>query len=304
MRPDARDAGGVVDSALPLDAAAIGERLETVRRRILVDAHRRFAAGLERGERRVPRRVRSGVVCGVVRRGGGAGDGRAGRRGPTARGSGDRRQEETGREDRSHCGWSGVIVRQGMRSGSVADSRVEHAITRPVAAKEPRFHPMIDPQLLARAGPFATLAMPALDALAARATERAFTPNEMLFRAGAPARGLFVVTEGRVRVLRAMAGRQHVVHVEGVGGTLGEVPLFAGGGFPATAIAAEPTRCVIIGREAIGAAMASDPAVAWVLLERLALRVRELVDRLDRLAGQSVTSRLATLILERDGGRG
>lgn len=163
---------------------------------------------------------------------------------------------------------------------------------------------MIDPQLLARAGPFATLAMPALDALAARATERAFTPNEMLFHAGAPARGLFVVTEGRVRVLRAMAGRQHVVHVEGVGGTLGEVPLFAGGGFPATAIAAEPTRCVIIGRDAIGAAIASDPAVAWVLLERLALRVRELVDRLDRFAGQSVTSRLATLILERDGGRG
>ena len=163
---------------------------------------------------------------------------------------------------------------------------------------------MIDMHLLGRLRPFAGLGAPALRELAARATERRYDAGETLFTVGTPAGGLHVVVEGRVRVLQISSGRQRVVHVEGEGGTLGEIPLFAGGGYPATAVAAEPTRCLIIGREAIGAAMTRDPAVAWIFLERLALRVRHLVERLDGLAARNVTARLASHVLQRDAGRG
>jgi CRP-like cAMP-binding protein len=44
---------------------------------------------------------------------------------------------------------------------------------------------------------------------------------------------------------RRERGRAHVVHEEGPGGTLGEVPLFDGGGYPATAIAQAATRCAV-----------------------------------------------------------
>src|SRR3954453_14745730 len=81
-------------------------------------------------------------------------------------------------------------------------------------------------------------------ALLAGAVERRLGAGEVLFLAGAPARGLFVVLEGRVRVVRGAGGRPHVIHEETAGGTLGEVPMFEGSTYPATAVAAEPTRCL------------------------------------------------------------
>lgn len=65
----------------------------------------------------------------------------------------------------------------------------------------------------------------------------------------------------------------------------------------ATAIATMATQCLVLSREAIEAAITADPAVAWVLLDRLASRVRGLVERVDRLALQSATTRLVGLLL-------
>ena len=141
------------------------------------------------------------------------------------------------------------------------------------------------------------------DALARHAVGRAFAASEVIFLAGADAGGLHVVLDGRVRVVRGRGDRQHVVHWEGPGGTLGEVPLFAGGAYPATAIAAEPTRCAVLSRDAIRAAIAAEPHVAFFLLERLATRVRGLVTRLDGLALRSATARLAGYLLERPSDR-
>jgi CRP/FNR family transcriptional regulator len=135
--------------------------------------------------------------------------------------------------------------------------------------------------------------------LLARSVERRFDADEVLFIAGSPSRGLFVVLEGSVRVVRSRDGRQHVIHLEGPGGTLGEVPLFAGGGYPATAIAATPVRCAVIARDTLETMMHDDARLAWRLLERLARRVRGLVARVDALATQDVASRLATHLLAR-----
>jgi CRP-like cAMP-binding protein len=128
---------------------------------------------------------------------------------------------------------------------------------------------------------------------------RAYETGEPLFAAGAEAHGMYVVTSGRVRVVRHAGGRRHVLHEEGPGGTLGEVPLFEGGGYPATAIAAEPTTCLVVGRDAIASAMRTDPQLAWRFLSRLAARVRTLVERVDGLAARSVAQRLAALLTAR-----
>jgi CRP/FNR family transcriptional regulator len=90
-----------------------------------------------------------------------------------------------------------------------------------------------------------------------------------------------------------------VVHTEGPGGTLGEVPLFEGGPYPATAVAAEPTVCLVLDRAAVLAAVEVDPALGLAFLRRMAHRVRELVERLDRATAQSVPGRLARFLLAR-----
>jgi len=151
---------------------------------------------------------------------------------------------------------------------------------------------------------FAAFPELAVQVMAERAVERRFAPGETLFRAGDSPRGLMVVLEGRVRVVRQAGGRAQVVHVEGAGGTLGEVPLFAGGGYPATAVAAERTTCAVIAREALAAAVRSSPDAAFVLLERLARRVRELVERLDRSSLRPVSARLAAFLVARADSRG
>jgi CRP/FNR family transcriptional regulator, dissimilatory nitrate respiration regulator len=120
---------------------------------------------------------------------------------------------------------------------------------------------------------------------------------EPALRALAPLDYMAIVLEGCVRVVQEGARRQRVVHTEGPGGTLGEVPLFGGGTTPATAVALVATRCLLLPRRAIEAAIAAEPSVVWMLLGRLALRVRGLLERLDRLALDSVTARLAALML-------
>jgi CRP/FNR family transcriptional regulator len=140
--------------------------------------------------------------------------------------------------------------------------------------------------------------------LAQHGLERSFATGETLFQAGDTPWGIFVVLEGRIRVVRGQAGRQVVVHTEGPGGTLADVPFFAGGVLPGTAIAAEPSVCAIFPKEALRAAIAANPDVAFALLARLALRVRELVGRLDQVASNSVAARLAGYLLRRGDERG
>ncbi len=102
-------------------------------------------------------------------------------------------------------------------------------------------------------------------------TERTFAEGEPLMRAGEPGTEVFLVAEGGVRVDRP--GR--VPRLLGPGELVGEVAVLDRGARTADVVAEEPTRCLAVPREALQAALASDPASAWSLLELLARRFRE-----------------------------
>jgi CRP/FNR family transcriptional regulator len=135
-------------------------------------------------------------------------------------------------------------------------------------------------------------------AAAARGTMRRYGADQALFLAGDPPQAMCVVLTGRVRVMRERQGRQYVVHVEGPGGTLGEIPLLDGGPSPASAFAAEPTECLRLDQVAFPPVLAADPTAAWPFLERLARRAREVVERLDRLSTLDVAARIARFLLD------
>jgi len=150
---------------------------------------------------------------------------------------------------------------------------------------------------------FRGLAPAALAVIAAAPTRR-FRRSEYLWTAGAEARGLFVLLSGRVRVVRTSEGRRFGVHTEGPGGTLGEVPFFSGGRYPASAVATEPTLCLVLDRATLARAVAADPDLAMRWLDRLGGRVRRLVERLDRQTARSVEQRVAAFLLARDDASG
>jgi CRP-like cAMP-binding protein len=99
---------------------------------------------------------------------------------------------------------------------------------------------MVDTELLAALPLFHDAAPNVVSALAKRGVEVRYPANAVLFLAGASAAGWFIIVEGTVRVVRGSGSRQHVIHTEVAGGTLGEVPLFTQRTHPATGIAAEP----------------------------------------------------------------
>jgi CRP-like cAMP-binding protein len=163
---------------------------------------------------------------------------------------------------------------------------------------------MVDPTLLDPLPLLAGLEPAARSALAAGAVQGRVANGAALFRAGEEARGIYLVLDGTVRVVGHRGGRQHLIHVEGPGGSLGEVPFFAGGGFPATALADGPVRYLFLDRAAITAAIRLDPTLAWRLLRHMSTRVRELVGRLERNTAWSVQGRLAEVLIRRHAAAG
>jgi CRP/FNR family transcriptional regulator len=138
-------------------------------------------------------------------------------------------------------------------------------------------------------------------ALLERSIEKTYSAGEVLWIAGDTPAGMTLVVEGKVRIVRGSGGRQTAIHSGEAGSTLGEIPFFTRSTYPATAIAAEPTRCLIITHAAFDHALRVDPELAYVLLDRLSKRVQHLVERVGRLTSHGVTARLAQYLIERAG---
>jgi CRP/FNR family transcriptional regulator len=133
--------------------------------------------------------------------------------------------------------------------------------------------------------------------------ERRLATGEVLFRAGDEATGLFVVLSGKLRVSRETARHVEMLHLEERGGILGEIPVFGGVRFPATAVATEPTQCVVVPRTTTDRLLQDSPEFARFALQRLARRAQSLLRRIDDLTASTVTARVAHVILQRADGR-
>lgn len=136
-------------------------------------------------------------------------------------------------------------------------------------------------------------------ALERHAVVRHFEADEILWRAGTSAAAMHIVLSGEVRVVSTGDGRQRVVHRETRGGTLGDVALFSGEHYPATAIATTRVTTLVLSRETIHTLIAADPAFSLSLMQRLALRVRHVLGVADRMTNWSVQARVARYLIER-----
>jgi len=137
-----------------------------------------------------------------------------------------------------------------------------------------------------------------LRALAALALERRLAREEVLFIAGEEARGLYVVVSGAVRAFRAGAdGREQVIHTEGAGATLAEVPVFDDGTYPATAVADEDSVVLFLAKRDVRAVCLEHPKITLAALKMLAGRLRRHAELVEALSLREVGQRLAQLLL-------
>jgi CRP-like cAMP-binding protein len=135
--------------------------------------------------------------------------------------------------------------------------------------------------------------------LARRCRLRSVPKGGVIFEEGQPPAGLFVILAGRVRLVRAsVGGREQVLHAEGAGATLAEVPVFDGAGYVASAFAMEPCRIMMIPRAAVLDACRRHPAVALGVIHTLAHRVRTFAGLIETLALRDVTARVARFLVD------
>lgn len=146
---------------------------------------------------------------------------------------------------------------------------------------------------------FDSLPAQLVERIATLAVERRYAPKQPLFRAGDRADGLYFLLSGRVRVSRVIGRHTNFLHVEHPGGVLAEIPVLGGGVFPATAIAAAPSRCAHLPAIAVERLLREEPEFGRFALRRLAVRAQSLMTRIDELTATTVASRLARYLLER-----
>lgn len=147
---------------------------------------------------------------------------------------------------------------------------------------------------------FAGIGAAALDAVAQRTSVRTVPRDAILFRKGNPCEGLHIVLAGRVRVYRASPdGREQVLHVQGPGQALAEVPLLDGGPYPASARAAEESRVLFLPRRDFEWLYRNHPEVADAVLRELGRRLRRMVRLVETISLREVPTRVAMTLAER-----
>lgn len=146
---------------------------------------------------------------------------------------------------------------------------------------------------------FAGLSDDAVRAVAARTVPRTLRSNAQLFRRGEACHGLYIVVEGRIQVYRASPdGREQVLHSEGPGKSVAELPLFDGGPYPASARALEDSRLLFLPRDAFQTLYHSNPEIADAVIRELGRRLRRLVGLVDKVTLKDVRARVAATLAE------
>ncbi|MEZ4388824.1 MAG: Crp/Fnr family transcriptional regulator [Candidatus Krumholzibacteriia bacterium] len=160
--------------------------------------------------------------------------------------------------------------------------------------------PRLKADLLVRSELFSGLDAEHLLTLGGIASLRRYDRGEILFRQDTPAAGFFVITRGRVEVYRAGGdGARRLIHLFGPQEVVGEVPVFEGGPFPATAASAAPVaEALFLPRDQFLQLGGERPEILLRMLATLSVRLRKFVGRIESLSSRSAPARLAGRLLE------
>ena len=122
--------------------------------------------------------------------------------------------------------------------------------------------------------------------------------GEVIFLEGAKCSGLLIVMEGAVRVVKtAASGRHQLLAIERPGSSLGEVSVFDGGPYSATAIADTDVVLLRMQADQFRSLCAAHPDIAMKVIRVLGHRLRRLRVLVEELSFGTVRHRLIAHLL-------
>lgn len=145
---------------------------------------------------------------------------------------------------------------------------------------------------------FAGLRSDELARVDGRCSVRAVDAAESIYFAGDPARHLYVVATGIVKITRATAeGRETLLDLLGPGDFLGALPALGATHYADSAWALTPVCLLVLDAADFDAVLQQMPAVALAALEAVSRRLAEARDAVHRLSATPLEQRLAATLL-------
>jgi len=145
---------------------------------------------------------------------------------------------------------------------------------------------------------FKGLAKEQLDEVVNSIADQTFDRGQTVLSEGEAAEGFFVLVQGKVKIFKlSTEGKEQILHFVGQGESFGEVPMFSGGRFPASAETTEKSRIFFFPRAAFLNLIGTDPTLAMNMLADLSKRLRQMTRLVEELSLKEVPSRLAAYIL-------
>jgi len=131
------------------------------------------------------------------------------------------------------------------------------------------------------------------------ARERPYPKGSVILFEDDPGDSLFIVREGRVKVvLVGEDGREVILGMLGVGEHFGELSLIDSRPRSAHVIAVEDSQLIVLRREDFRRRVEESPAIAWALLQEMSRRLRRADEQIGSLVLLDVDGRIARLLLD------
>ncbi|MCF8112889.1 MAG: Crp/Fnr family transcriptional regulator [Desulfotignum sp.] len=125
-----------------------------------------------------------------------------------------------------------------------------------------------------------------------------FNRGEVIFQEGDKGNGIYIVETGKVKVFKlSLDGKEQILHIYGPGNTFGEVPVFQGKSFPASAMTLESSGIIFLPRNRFVELITTTPALGMNMLADLSTRLRAFTVQIEALSLKEVPARLAAYIL-------
>lgn len=130
------------------------------------------------------------------------------------------------------------------------------------------------------------------------AVDRFFHRKETIFSEGDDGNGFFIVADGTIKVYKVSTdGKEQILHIFGPGEPVGEVPVFTGQPFPASAEALTKSHLLFFPREAFVDLISKNPSLSLNMLAVLSKRLRQFTVQIESLSLKEVPGRLSTYLL-------
>lgn len=147
-----------------------------------------------------------------------------------------------------------------------------------------------------------------LTAIESVAVRQVHEKGRTIFLEGGEAGGFYLVLSGQVKIFKlSPEGREQIIHIYGPGNSFGEVPVFAGGRFPANAAATQDCELLYIPRRELVRLMKREPELAMNMLAETSAKLRAFTVQIENLTLREIPQRLAAYLLdasERENGAG